>query len=396
MMADNIIPLEVWKARIQKGRNGAKKSLTNLMLHLRNVAGLGKSIRLNEFTGRIEWRGRPLQDTDIAEMRLILEGAGYEPAVSDVGPAVDAYAKENAYDPVKDWLDSLKWDNVPRVDTWVQDYMGALDIPVLRAFGSKFLIGAVARVYHPGCQMDNMLVLEGEQGVGKTTAVSALFGRDYMISSISEFKSKEAAIALQGRWVVEVAELAALNRTDVRDVKKFITETIDQYRPVHGKQTIDRPRRCVFIGTTNEHQYLKDSTGNRRFWSVPCGIIDIPGITAARDQIWAEAVARYREGEYWHITDPETLKMATLVQADRTEEDVWGPVIDDWLASDSQINVKYFLSGDILYHALGMTRDRQSKADQMRVADHLDKRRWSSKKITISKGSKQRWYWVRP
>lgn len=399
-MTDKIIPLNAWKGRLAEGKNGAKKTLANLLLFLENTPGLGKSIRFNDFTGRPEWRGRPLQDEDLIEMRLLIEEAGrdhnFDADRTDIRPMVERVALENKYDPVRDYLDGLKWDGKARLGTWLRDIMGAPDHPVIGVFGTKFLIGAVARVYEPGCQMDNMLVLEGRQGAGKTTACAALFGRDYMISSISDFKSKEAAIALQGRWVVEVAELAALNKTDVRDVKKFITETVDQYRPVHGRSTIDRPRRCVFVGTTNEHQYLKDATGNRRFWPVPCGDIDMDGIRENRDQLWAEAVALYRSGEPWWIVDAGQIKLAEAAQAERTEEDPWGETIDRWLAEPEQVMTEFVTVSTVLTHALRVPIERQDKRFEMRVADHLAKRKWKRARRRPVKGLPPVWVWERP
>ena len=244
--------------------------------------------------------------------------------------------------------------------------------------------------------MDNMLVFEGKQGAGKTTAVAALFGREYMISSISDFKSKEASIALQGRWVAEVAELAALKKTDITDVKKFITETVDQFRPVHGRNTIDRPRRCVFIGTTNEHQYLKDATGNRRFWPVPCGDVNVPQIATDRDQLWAEAVERYRAREPWWLTDEAQISKAESIQGDRTESDVWGELIDRWLDEPEHRSAEVLTTGVILTEAIKMAADRQGRADEMRVANHLSKRGWRRTKRRLFKGSPPVWCWQRP
>lgn len=402
MMTANVFQLNAWQGKIQRdSRNRAKRNLFNLLLFLKETPGLGRTIRYNEFTGRVEWKDVPLLDEDLMEIRLIIEEAGaqagFEPTTADVRPAVEYYARENAYDPVRDYLDGLTWDNKPRLDAWLRTYMGAPEHTMIDVFGAKFLIGAVARVYDPGCQMDNMLVFEGKQGAGKTTAVAALFGREYMISSISDFKSKEASIALQGRWVVEVAELAALSKTDVRDAKKFITETVDQYRPVHGKSTIDRPRRCVFIGTTNEHQYLKDATGNRRFWPVPCGEVDVPALAAARDQIWAEAVARYRAGEAWWLTDDEHVTKAEAIQGDRSEQGVWAEYIDRWL-DEPEIKILEFLTvGMIMSEALKISVDRQNnKADEMKVADHLVKRGWIRAKRRVTKGTGPIWCWQRP
>lgn len=401
MMADNkIIPLNAWRGSLEPGRNGAKKTLANLLLFIQNTPGLGKSIRFNEFTGRVEWRGAPLQDEDLIEMRLMIEEAGrndnFDADRTDIRPMIERVALDNKYDPVRDYLDNLKWDGTARINTWLRDFMGAPDHPVIGIFGAKFLIGAVARCYAPGCQMDNMLVLEGRQGAGKTTACAALFGREYMISSISDFKSKEASIALQGRWVVEVAELAALNKTDVRDVKKFITETVDQYRPVHGRSTIDRPRRCVFVGTTNEHQYLKDATGNRRFWPVPCGDISVEGIRDNRDQLWAEAVALFRGDEPWWLTDASHIKLAEAAQADRTEEDPWGEDIDRWLAEPEQAIAEFITVNGVLSHALKVPIERRDKRLEMRVSDHLAKRKWQRVKRRIAKNSPPVWCWERP
>jgi putative DNA primase/helicase len=395
MPNQKVIPLNAWKGKIESGPRGPKKTMRNLMLHLQNVPGLGQSIRYNDFTGRVEWRGVPIQDEDAIDVRMMIEDAGYEPVTSDVLPALVRHAHDNKYDPVRDYLDGLKWDGVARINTWLRDYMGAPDHEILEVFGSKFLIGAVARVYNPGCQMDNMLVFEGHQGAGKTTAVAALFGRDYMISSINDFKSKEASIALQGRWVAEIAELAALKKTDITDVKKFITETVDQFRPVHGKNTIDRPRRCVFIGTTNERQYLKDATGNRRFWPVPCGTALVAKLATDRDLLWSEAVARFREGEAWWIDDDDTLVLAEAIQGDRAELDPWGETIDAWIDMPENAARDFVTSAFVLQEAIKMPVERQNRADEMRVANHLTKRGWKHAKRRPHKGARPTWGYAR-
>lgn len=396
MMAENVISLNAWRGKLEIGRSGPKKTLRNLMLHLQNLPGLGNSVRYNDFTGRVEWRGRPLADEDIIDIRMMIEDAGFEPKDGDVYAATVRHALDNKFDPVRDYLDGLVWDKRPRLDFWLRDYMGAPEHEILSLFGAKFLIGAVARVYEPGCQMDNMLVFEGKQGAGKTTAVAALFGREYMISSISDFKSKEASIALQGRWVAEVAELAALKKTDITDVKKFITETVDQYRPIHGRNTVDRPRRCVFIGTTNERQYLKDATGNRRFWPVPCGDVRVQDLGNDRDMIWAEAVERYRAREPWWLTEQEHIDQAEAIQGDRSEQDPWGEIIDAWLAEPENRSIDFITCGLILRNAIGMAKDRLHRADEMRVANHLAKRGWGHVKRRPWQGAKPIWGWARP
>jgi predicted P-loop ATPase len=401
MMASNVTPLNAWLGRVQKdGRGKPRRNLYNLLLFLRESPGLGRTLRYNDFSGRVEWNGKPLADEDIIDIRLIIEEAGaqlgFDPSKDDVRPAVARHALENRFDPVRDYLDGSTWDKRPRLDTWLRDFMGAPEHEMIAIFGSKFLIGAVARIYEPGCQMDNMLVFEGKQGAGKTTAVSALFGRDMMISSISDFKTKESSIAIQGRWVVEVAELAALKKTDITDIKRFLTETVDQYRPTYGNNMVDRPRRCVFIGTTNEHQYLKDATGNRRFWPVPCGDVRVADLAAVRDQIWAEAVSRYRSGEKWWLTDAEHVARAEALQGDRAEGDTWADVIDRWLADPEVIGHEFMSVGVILSEAIKMPIDRQGKLDEMRVSNHLTKRGWTRVKKRLTKNAPPVWCWKRP
>lgn len=399
-MSEKVVSLNAWFGKVQKdGRGKPRRNLHNLFLFLKHSPGLGRSIRFNEFAGRVEWGDRPLVDEDIIKIRLIIEEAGaamqFEPQAADVRQAVYLHAQDNTFDPVREYLDGVAWDKYPRLDTWLKDYMGAPDHEMIGVFGAKFLIGSVARVYDPGCQMDNMLVFEGKQGAGKTTAVAALFGREYMISSISDFKSRDASIYLQGRWVAEIAELAALTKTDIRDVKKFLTETVDQYRPINGKEVIDRPRRTVFVGTTNEHQYLKDATGNRRFWPVPCGEVRVADLANDRDHLWAEAVARYRAGDPWWLTDDALINAAEAVQADRAEQDPWGEFIDAWLDEPENRGLEFVTAGTILRHALKMTADRINRFDEMRVANHLAKRGWKHSKRRPQPSAKPTWGWSR-
>lgn len=393
MMA-NVIDLQAWKGKLTKGPKGPVKNLTNLMLYLQNLPGLGASIRYNEFAGRVEWRGVPLRDEDAIDIRLMLEASGFEPEKSDVIPALMRHALDNTFDPVRDYLDGLKWDGKPRLDTWLQVYMGAPAHEIVAAFGAKFLIGAVARIYQPGCQMDTALVFEGKQGIRKTTAVAVLFGREHMISSITDFKTKEASIALQGHWAVEIAELAALKKTDINDVKKFITETVDQYRPPFGRGTIARPRRCVFVGTTNESKYLQDQTGNRRFWPVPCSKADIDGLTRDRDHLWAEAVARYRANEPWWITDDAMIAKAEMVQADRALHDPWEEIIDRWLHENG--NVEFVTSSRLLTEAIKLEGARQTRADEMRISDIMTAKGWASDRRILVTGQKRKRGYVRP
>ena len=180
--------------------------------------------------------------------------------------------------------------------TWLPRYLGAdTDPEYLDAVGTAFLVSAVARIYEPGCQADHMLVFSGGQGIGKTRATQIL-GWPWTTDSVPDLHSKDSAIHLQGVWLVEMAELAALRKSEIESTKAFISRRVDRFRPPYGKRTVEIPRQCVFVGTTNEATYLKDPTGNRRFWPVQIANVDFATLEKGRDKLWAEAVELYRQG----------------------------------------------------------------------------------------------------
>lgn len=390
-MVAAVVNLNSWRDRLQINKHGPVKCITNLVLYLQNLPEFAGNFRYNELSGLVELCGEPLQDCDYVDIRVIIERAGYYPEKGDVPAAVERVARDSSYHPIREYLDELQWDGSPRLDIWLTAYLGAADHALMRSFAAKFLIGAVARIYEPGCKMDNLLVLEGAQGLGKTTVVGALFGEAYMTSSVEDFGNKEAAIAIQGQWVVELAELAALNKSDVLKAKKWITETVDQFRPPYGRHTVRRPRQCVLIGTTNDQTYLKDTTGNRRYWPVPVNSIDVPGIRRDRDQIWAEAVTRYRDGEHWWLEAADDLKMAEAVQRDRIDDDVWADQLDDLLGQKDfagDVRISALLAG------LGVETERRTKAHEMRVGLHLTSRGFH--KLRKRVGGVPVNVWVRP
>jgi predicted P-loop ATPase len=227
-------------------------------------------------------------------------------------------AQDTPYHPVREYLKALKWDGTPRLQIWLAEYLGAEADPVyLAAVGRKFLISAVARVIQPGCQVDHMLVLEGPQDLGKSRTARALARYpEWFTDDMPDIHDKDAALQLSGRWIVELAELAALRRSELEGMKAFITRPVDVFRPPYARRTVGVPRQSVFVGTTNEAHYLRDPTGNRRFWPVPCSLIDIDALECDRDQLWAEALHALHAGEAWHLTREET----ALANAERAKE----------------------------------------------------------------------------
>ena len=215
-------------------------------------------------------------------------------------------AHQHRFNDVKKYLDSLEWDGVKRLDTLLIDYLGAEDNIYTRAVARKSLAAAVARVMVPGCKYDFMPILAGPQGIGKSTFLRIL-SRDWYSDSLSTFEGKEAAEVIQGIWINEVGELNGMSKSEINSVKQFLSKTDDVYREAYGRRTGRFPRRCVFFGTTNESEFLRDRTGNRRFWPVDLGAHEpsksvFDDLETEVNQIWAEAVIAWKLGERLYLT----------------------------------------------------------------------------------------------
>jgi hypothetical protein len=329
---------------------------------------------------------RPLRDSDAADLAAWLS-ARHRMRL-DGGTALHALvrvAETHPVDPVVVYLDSLVWDGVARIDAWLMRYCGVDDAPFARIVGSKWLISAVARAYDPGCRVDTTLVLEGRQGSYKSSAIQIL-ASDRWYGSLSTLDDEvRAKMALQGVWIEELEELGAL-RASAEFVKKFLTERWDRYVPKYGRLVVDRPRRCVFVGTTNDSEYLTDPTGNRRIWPVHCGTIDIEALTVDRDQLWAEAVVRYHGGGAWHLSSAEET-LASDEQEDRIIQDA----LEDQIGEALIRGVRSFeLSGgwaiapnatavstqQILEHIVHDRGDKP-RSLQMRIATAMIRLGWS-------------------
>jgi virulence-associated protein E len=232
--------------------------------------------------------------------RKVLLEWGFDPGRQFMEDALRLECLDHTFDPVREYLDGLKWDGVPRIDGWLTRYCGADDTPLNRAFGRKWLVAGVRRVRQPGCKFDTMLVLEGYQGQGKSTLLLILAGGDENFSDaeIIGDDKKEQQEAVQGVWIYEIGELEGMTKHDVTSIKLFLSKTHDRARPAFGRARVDRARRCVFAGTTNDDKYLRDTTGNRRVWPVKVrGLIDLDAVRRDRDQLWAEAATAETAGE---------------------------------------------------------------------------------------------------
>lgn len=323
------------------------KSMKNLRTALERNPKLKGRLRLNLFSGRIDVDGelpwvRPgtaktWSDDDAAQLRIYLEPFFGKIAKNDILDAVAACASDQAYHPVRDYLNGLTWDGVPRLDTLLIDYLGAEDTPYTRAVTRKSFVAAVARIMTPGRKYDTMLVLVGEQGRYKST-VFMIMGGDWFSDSLRTFGDKDSMETIQGTWINEVAEMQALAKAEINAVKMFLSKRSDYYRAAYGRYAIDRPRQCVFFGTSNTKECLTDTTGNRRFW--PVDIDQQPRkkdvgseLAKERDQLWAEAMAYWKLGEALYL--PQDLeKEARTVQEAHREQHPWEGIIVDFLREE--------------------------------------------------------------
>lgn len=248
--------------------------------------------------------------------------------------ALTSVFHKNSFHPVKIYIKSVPWDKQPRVETFFIDYLGAEDTPYTRSVARKWFTAAVKRIYEPGCKFDYMPVLVGEQGVGKSTAIQKL-APDFFNDSLRNFDVKESGEILQGSWIIEIGELAAMKKSEEEEMKGFLSRQVDTYRPAYARTAQDFPRHCVFMGTTNNYQFLKDTTGNRRFLPIQVSNNrkytpwnDLDELTVA--QLWAEAYTIYMTGESIDLEE-EIKEAAKIIQAEYTERDEREGIIQDYL-----------------------------------------------------------------
>ena len=375
MMA-NIVDLGAWKGTLQKnGKGGPKKNVTNLLIHIQNMRGLGGAIRWNELAQRAEWNGQPIEDSDLIEMRLMMEAQDFEPPVNDLLQTVVKHAKTNSFHPVREYLKGLRWDGVKRLDFWLHQCLGAPQTPFNKLVGRKTLIAAVARAMRPGCKVDTVLVLEGPQGIKKSTAIAALFNEEWTAESVNLFdQHNKMVMSMMGAWVVELAEFVAIAKRDQNTVKGILSMRNDRVVLPYAKIASDHPRQCVFFGTINpgDMGYLTDKTGNRRYWPVEVAKADIGLIEDRRDQLWAEAFRAYLDGERWWLEEEEYALAGDIV-SDREEYDVWEEILANRIGHKSaELNrpVDALSVADAL-QLLGLPNERMGRAEQLRAANVL-------------------------
>jgi predicted P-loop ATPase len=393
-LADLQASAEEWLDNCVKGETGKPLAvLANVLIGLRAIFPdafafdemLRVPVLMRELVPEPDFAPRPCTDVDVGVVQEKLQHLGLKRISKDVvHQAVDMRAHECRFHPLCDYLDGLHWDGRLRLESLFPLYFGSEDNEYTRAIGEMFLISMVARIFEPGCQADHLPVIEGPQGALKSSACRILGGQWFSDNLPEVGAGKDVSQHLPGKWLIEVSEMHAMNRAEAAQLKAFITRTVERYRPSYGRKEIIEPRQCVFIGTTNRNCYLRDETGGRRFWPINAGAIDLDALTRDRDQLFAEAVVRYREGVIWWPKKDFEKKYIMPQQSARYESDAWEEDIATYLEKHEKVTV-----GDVARDALGIETPRIGTGDQRRVAAALEQLGW--RRLPVDSQGKRYW-----
>lgn len=404
-----------WRERLILNKSGGVVVAPhNISLILENDPNLANLFRLNEFATRVEFTRAPpfggavreLADAEIMELAIWLgqpETYGMNVQPKMIGSVLGAVAARNTFHPVRDYLDTLEWDGTDRLPTMLADYFGVKKDEYSRQVGLNFMISAAARVREPGIKSDLMMVLEGKQGIYKSTAIEVLAGEDWFVATTESPDNKDFYQILQGKWLVEIEELQSFSKPQMPKIKSAISSKRDVFRPPYGFVPRAFPRHCIFVGTTNDDEYLRDPTGARRFMPVYVSGVEIDALKSDRDQLWAEADIRFARGEcYWELPD-----QAEREREKRYMQDSWTHPIEAWLDCKGDWNyppgavfngdrqVIMTNVNDVMSYALHLDNSRQNRQEQMRVAAIIKRLGWQKAQRTYAGLAKQ-WVYLRP
>ncbi|WP_321836346.1 VapE domain-containing protein [Pseudomonas kulmbachensis] len=392
-----------WKDQLARTENGSLIAhMQNVELILGNDERWAGVITFSAFSSKIvKLRTPPYGGgtgdwgdiDDIRVMKWLAQQYNLRVKASSVIEAVSVVAHDNSFHPVRNYLNKLEWDRVPRLDTWLTTVMGVAQSGYSAKVGKRWMISAIARVMRPGCKADSVMILEGGQGEGKSTAMSILGGYWFMDTPFA-LGDKDGFQAIRGKWIIELGELDSFNKAESTKAKQFFSASTDTYRESYGRRTNDVPRQCVFVGTTNQDEYLKDATGNRRYWPVACTKVDLEQLREIRDQLWAEAMFCYEAGEIWWVNRDETA-MFSEAQDERFVVDEWeGPILI-WL-EESQIG-ETTTGSEVLASALKLDFGHWGKPEQMRVGAIMHRLGWRRVRLpALAKSGQRPWAYKKP
>lgn len=355
----------------------------NIVKFLENTPSFKDHLWYDEFLCQVMTDDGPWNDAKTNALMInIQRSLGLHRLSSQhVSDAVTFFANTDKRHQVRDWLNCLKWDNKERIGNFFPSYMGAAPTASNYAFSSNFWVALVKRAYEPGCQSDYMIVLEGAQGIGKTRSFRIIGGQWYAEIGITA-DSEDFERQLQGKILVEIAELHSFSKSDQSRIKQIITKCVDRYREKYGRIAIDHPRQCLLVGTTNETEWIKDQTGGRRFWPIKCGAIDSEMIKHDRSQLFAEAVERYKGGDPgYFVPKDEVIEL----QEQRREHEPWEEVLREKLLIVNRLSMTEAMG------YLDIPKERMDNRVSRRVAQVLKRLGYHSRIFTIAGESKRFW-----
>ena len=363
---------------------------------MQRLAILTQPVPRAQLSGTAAFLPRPIEDQDYTFIQEWIHHEGLETVSQNVmRQAIDARARELCFHPVRDWLGALEWDGKPRVANWLTKYLGVDETAYSTGIGAMFLIAMIARVRQPGCKADYVVVLEGPQGARKSTAC-AIIGGEWFSDAMPDIRSgKDASQHLNGKWLIEVAEMSALDKAEAAALKAFVTRRVEKYRPSYGHAEVVEPRQCIFIGTTNKTAYLRDETGGRRFWPVVVGKIDTEALARDRDQLFAEADHLFSHGAAWWPDSKFEIEHIQAEQASRYESDAWEETIGAWLDKlhDNPAAVMGHVTAEarctvmqVAVSALFMETQKVGTHEQRRIKAAIERMGWDQgKRVTAGR-----------
>jgi hypothetical protein len=362
-----------------------RASLGNVENILRNDGTYnGAYFRYDEFSQKLFYGQERAADHIDTDINLDIERRyNLSSRTQIVQEAIVSIARSNSFHPVRDYLDGLTWDGTGRLDAMFEQGFGATGSSVfLSEAGVKFAIGAVARIYDPGCKMDTMVVLVGSQGARKSTGLRVL-ANGWFADSAIPIGDKDSYMLLAGKWIYEIGEMDSFRKAENTRIKAFLSSQVDYFRPPFGRHTIECPRQTVLVGSTNEDQFLNDPTGSRRFVPVRVTQVDVDWLKVHRDQLWAEAVVRYRAGEIFWYENESAERLAQESQPFQ-QDDVWSPTVYEYVVRRKVTQISVF---DVLTGGLGIEVSRATRSDKNRVMHILKHFGCTLHSDTTSKGT---------
>lgn len=392
-----------WRAGLRYQQNGALSGdSSNIALILENDPLWRGVVAFNEFAARIEKIKQPpytpssigeWSDIDESKTEIwLIREYGLAPKAGALNRAVGVIANENGYHPVRDYLNGLQWDGEVRLSRWMSTYLGVQLTDYSMLVATKWMVGAVARIFDPGCKNDNVLILEGLQGIGKSQLLKTLaVNSDWFSDTSFKLGDREAFLSIRGKWIIEMGELDSFNKAENTAAKLFFSASEDHYRNPYDRYPRTVKRQCVIAGTTNEDAYLRDPTGNRRYWPNKCAGVDLDGLKQVLDQLWAEAVDEYRAGTA-HYVLPDERELFTEQQVVRVEQDVWEEEVEAFF--DKNNAVLEFSLGEIMRDALQLRLEQIKRPEQMRVSGILKRLGWQRKQV--KRAGRTSWVYARP